>query len=119
MEWSGVERETGVEPATLSLGKYEGMIAGVNSDSQPVGTIRTDDDASSQRSPPEATIRQNFASPLLPDFSASLTVKEVATRLRVCTATIYRLCTTGALRHFRVGACIRIRKEDLTAYQAR
>jgi excisionase family DNA binding protein len=56
---------------------------------------------------------------LLPDFSASLTVKEVAVRLRVCTATIYRLCTTGELRHFRVGASIRIREKDLAAYQVR
>jgi excisionase family DNA binding protein len=53
---------------------------------------------------------------LLPDFSTSLTVKVVATRLRVCTATIYRLCTTGELPHFRVGATIRIREEDLRAF---
>ncbi|TMA85203.1 MAG: helix-turn-helix domain-containing protein [Deltaproteobacteria bacterium] len=34
---------------------------------------------------------------MLPDFSTSLTVKEVAARLRVCTATVYRLCTAGRL----------------------
>jgi len=56
---------------------------------------------------------------LLPDFSASLTVKDVAARLRVCTATVYRLCAAGQLRHLRVGAAIRIREEDLAAYQAR
>jgi excisionase family DNA binding protein len=56
---------------------------------------------------------------LLPDFAASLTVKEVAARLRVCTATVYRLCADGELRHFRVGAAIRIGEEDLAAYQAR
>jgi excisionase family DNA binding protein len=56
---------------------------------------------------------------LLPDFSASLSVKEVAARLRVCTATIYRLCTSGELPHFRVGASVRIREADLVAFQAR
>jgi excisionase family DNA binding protein len=56
---------------------------------------------------------------LLPDFSASLTVKEVAVRLHVCTATIYRLCANGELRHFRVGAVIRIREADLRAFCSR
>jgi excisionase family DNA binding protein len=56
---------------------------------------------------------------LLPDFSPSLTVKEVAVRLRVCTATIYRLCANGQLRHFRVGAVIRIREADLRVFCSR
>jgi len=68
---------------------------------------------------PIAGFSKNFASPLLPDFSASLSVKEVASRLRVCTATIYRLCAAGELRHFRVGASIRIREDDLAGYQTR
>jgi len=114
-----MERETGFEPATLSLGKYESGIAVVNSTSQPVVNIQIDDDAPSQRTPLETTIRKDFASPLLPDFSTSLTVKEVAARLRVCTATIYRLCISGELHHFRVGASVRIRQADLVAFQAR
>ncbi len=114
-----MERETGVEPATLSLGKYESGIAGVNNASQPVGNIQIKVDASSRRSPLEATIRKDFASPLLPDFRPSLTVKEVAAWLRVCTATVYRRCAAGELPYFRVGASIRIRQEDLAAFQAR
>ena len=114
-----MERETGFEPATLSLGKYERGIAAVNSTSQPVGKIQIDNDAPSQRTPLETTIRKDFASPLLPDFSASLTVKEVATLLRVCTATVYRLCTSRELQHFRVGATIRIREADLRAFCCR
>ena len=114
-----MERETGIEPATLSLGKYESGIAGVNKASQAVVTTRSADDAPLQPTPPEATIRKDFASPLLPDFAASLTVKEVAARLRVCTATVYRLCAAGELRHFRVGAAIRIGEDALAAYQAR
>jgi hypothetical protein len=34
----------------------------------------------------------------------------------VAPATIYRLCTTGELPHFRVGAAIRIREQDLAAF---
>ena len=111
-----MERETGFEPATLSLGKYESGIAGVNKASQAVVTTRSADDAPFQRNPPEATFSKNFASPSLPDFSTSLTVKEVAARLQVCTAKVYRLCTTSELRHFRVGASIRIREEELRAF---
>ena len=58
-----MERETGFEPATLSLGKYESGIAVVNSTSQPVVNIQIDDDAPSQRTPLETTIRKDFASP--------------------------------------------------------
>ncbi|MGE5047709.1 MAG: helix-turn-helix domain-containing protein [Deltaproteobacteria bacterium] len=39
--------------------------------------------------------------------------------LRVCTATVYRLCATGALRHFRVGESIRIREGDLRAFRCK
>ena len=114
-----MERETGFEPATPSLGKYESGIAGVNNASQLVGNIQIDDDAPSQRTPWEATIRKDFAFPLLPDLSASLTVKEVAARLRVCASTIYRLCPTVELPHFRIGASIRLREAHLRAFCCR
>ena len=114
-----LERETGFEPATLSLGKVAGAVAGLTRDSQPVADPRLEPAASIQRISSGASLSKDFASPLLPDFSTSLTVNEVAARLRVCTATVYRLCTAGELPHFRVGAVIRIREEDLAAYQAR
>jgi excisionase family DNA binding protein len=114
----GLERETGIEPATLSLGKYESGIAAGRKASQAIVTTRSADDTPFQPTPPEAAIRRDFASPLLPDLSASLTVKEVAARLRVCTATVYRLCTTGELSHFRVGASIRIREKDLVSFRS-
>jgi excisionase family DNA binding protein len=40
-------------------------------------------------------------------------VKEASILLRVCTATIYKLCASGELPHFRIGASIRIRRQDL------
>jgi excisionase family DNA binding protein len=47
-----------------------------------------------------------------------LTVKEVAEQLGVCTATVYRLCESGALPHVRIVQSIRIRPADLKAFLA-
>jgi excisionase family DNA binding protein len=41
-------------------------------------------------------------------MSGVLAVREVAKRLRLSTATVYRLCSTGALAHFRVMNSIRV-----------
>jgi len=45
-----------------------------------------------------------------------LTVREVATRLAVCSATVYALCERGELRHVRVSSAIRIHPTDLEAF---
>ena len=45
-----------------------------------------------------------------------LTVREVATRLRLSTATIYRLCESGRLDHVRVSNAIRVAEADLRAF---
>jgi len=45
-----------------------------------------------------------------------LTVREVAKKLRICTATVYKLCDRGELRHVRVLQAIRIERGDLTAF---
>jgi excisionase family DNA binding protein len=117
--WGLIGAGNRFEPATLSLGKSESGIAAGHNASQAVGTTRSAADAASHPDPSEATIRKDFASPLLPDLAASLTVKEVASLLRICTATVYRLCTTGELPHLRVGATIRIRQADLAALGCR
>jgi excisionase family DNA binding protein len=39
-------------------------------------------------------------------------VREVASALRVCTATIYSLCERGKLPHSRIGTVIRISSTD-------
>lgn len=48
-----------------------------------------------------------------------LTVREVAERLGVCTATVYSLCERGELAHLRVSNAIRIEPAALDAYLAR
>jgi excisionase family DNA binding protein len=45
-----------------------------------------------------------------------LTAKEVATRLRVCTATVYKLCASGALPHVRVLNAVRVATDDLERF---
>jgi excisionase family DNA binding protein len=55
----------------------------------------------------------------LPGVSESLmTVREVATRLLVSTATVYALCDRGDLPHLRVSNAIRIVASDLAAFIA-
>ena len=47
-----------------------------------------------------------------------LKVAEVAKKLGVCNATVYRLCESGALSHVRVVNSIRVRPKDLAEYVA-
>lgn len=49
-------------------------------------------------------------------------VRQVAERLQIAEATVYQLCATRQLRHFRVGTgrgTIRIREEDLDEFLGR
>jgi excisionase family DNA binding protein len=45
-----------------------------------------------------------------------MTVREVAARLRVCTATVYILCESGKLVHVRLNNAIRVAENDLRRY---
>jgi excisionase family DNA binding protein len=47
-----------------------------------------------------------------------LSVKEVAVRLGVCTATVYGLVERGELAHVRVANAIRVAPADLAAFIA-
>ena len=48
-----------------------------------------------------------------------LGVREVADRLKVCTATVYKLCASGALEHVRVLNSIRVTEEAVHAFITR
>lgn len=62
-----------------------------------------------------ATVSQAPAAlPALPE--QLLTVRDVATRLGVCPATVYKLATTGRLTTIRVGESIRCHPRDLAEY---
>ena len=45
-----------------------------------------------------------------------LTVREVAARLRLSTATVYRICSAGELSHVRVSNTIRVPESGLCDY---
>jgi excisionase family DNA binding protein len=47
-----------------------------------------------------------------------LTVREVADRLAVCTATVYTLCKRGRLRFIRVSGSIRLDPRSVEAFLA-
>ena len=57
-----------------------------------------------------------FAAPVLQGF---LTVREVAARLSVSTATVYKLCARGELAYVRIFGAIRVASDDLAALIAR
>ena len=83
--------------------------------SQCIVTPRNSEGRRSQPSQPITAFRRPFATPLLrtidgqpSELPGLLTVQEAAEALRVCRATIYRLCAAGKLPHIRVSNAIRI-----------
>jgi excisionase family DNA binding protein len=72
------------------------------------------------QAPPPAAGNYRSASSRLRALPGSverlLTVREVAERLGVCTATIYGLCERNELPHVRVSNAIRIRPADVEVF---
>jgi excisionase family DNA binding protein len=60
--------------------------------------------------------RQSGFKVVRPEAGVLLTVREVAARLSVSTATVYGLCERGEFAHVRVSGAIRVRREDLEAF---
>ena len=114
-ETTGLERETGVEPATLSLGKGIDPFVGRCRHSQPVATLIDSPSDSFHSVASRASFCSPFAAPVLQGF---LTVREVAALLCVSRASVYKLCAAGDLPHVRVLGAIRIASPDLAAFVA-
>jgi excisionase family DNA binding protein len=85
----------------------------------------------SSASPSEAALAEDFAPILLPEIAPTtkprspgtggdrlLSVNEVARRLDVCSATVYKLCARGMLPHMRVLNAVRISPHDLEGFIA-
>jgi excisionase family DNA binding protein len=107
-----LERETGFEPATLSLGKRSGVLAADSTASQAVANPHDSGSGEVHSVPLLAPFCRPFAAPVLHDF---LTVRQVAARLSVSTATVYKLCATNQLRYVRVLGAIRVAPGALAA----
>jgi excisionase family DNA binding protein len=124
----GPVRDAGVEPAAFGFGGEGGSSPSVTSPSQAVGTIAGAGTAAVQPVHPFAGVRKPFAAPLLQaptparlrarpgEAERLLTVREVAHRLSISAATVYRLCERGELPHVRVSNALRVRLADLEAF---
>ena len=112
----GLERETGVEPATLSLGKRIGRFVGACRHSQAVARIGASRSGELHSVSFGTRFCRSGAGPVLQGF---LSVRDVAAQLRVSTATVYKLCAARELPHVRVLGAIRIAPDDLAAFVER
>ena len=128
----------GFEPTTSCTQISDGTVAGSSSGSQPSVIVRDRSRVTVQSSQPLADFRKRFDTPVLPGGRGKrseqptspslrllqaarvslLTAKEVAARLRVCTATAYKLCASGALPHVRVLNAVRVVEGDLERFVA-
>ena len=91
---------------------------------QPVGNPGGDLTAAVHPLAPDGTVTTPHGAPVVRKFEGVvgaarlLTVREVAERLAVCTATVYALCERGEIRHLRVSNAIRVHPDDLEAFIA-
>jgi len=116
----------GFEPTTPGSGVREKTSQGVAGGSKPSRIQQVADGDPSRGSPGFAPNIRSFGAIVVQDAEAGgsgsrpvgpyLTVREVAARLRVCTATAYRLCDTGKLAHIRVSNAVRVSTEALRKY---
>src|SRR6266568_9204203 len=106
-----LERETGFEPATLSLGRRRTPPAPGRTRPQGPATTALGDKPDPHRPQQAAASSPKFRATLGATVQAvlrarfgqvELTVGAVAERLRVSTATVYSLCRRGELEHHRI-----------------
>jgi excisionase family DNA binding protein len=111
-----LERETGFEPATLSLGTVFTESPTTCKDVQPFAIPADPVSDAVQRSRENPLLFEDFATPLLRSRravgaavpGAFLTVREAARRLKVSTATVYKACARGEMPCVRVVNVLRI-----------
>ena len=137
-----VERETGFEPATLSLGNTLTQSASAPDGSQILRTGENGRQESQSEGPPAfqalstdvgrpnpgvARVLRPESPPAAPRGALRvvpgvravlLTVQAVAARLGVSKATVYKLADRGALPHVRVGTALRFVPAALAAFEA-
>jgi excisionase family DNA binding protein len=96
---------------------HESQSAGLSNDSQCLETLHL---ARAMLSPEFADIRSEVNAPVMQEIGSEaaclrlLTVKQVAARLQVSTATVYALCERGALAYVRVSThSIRIDEREV------
>ncbi len=114
---------TGFEPVTFGfVGGSGGDPAGANP-SQSIGNTHLTREGEVQGSQLSTGLFKNSATQVLPDLrlvdggrDRLLSVRQVAERLGMSTATIYSLVEREELAHVRVSNAIRVRPVDLDAF---
>ncbi len=122
-------RHRGFEPLTYGSGGGRTALPAVSSASQASGIVGPAEPAQVHPSQGIAPIRTPFVTPVLQASGRSsagglaadeagrlLSVRDVARRLGVSTATVYALCETGGIAHVRVMNAIRVAPEDVVAF---
>jgi hypothetical protein len=109
-----------IRTCDIRLPKPGEGVAGGDSGAQVVGSIGAGSGGGVQRVQADAGFSKSFAAPVLPGVEGEklLSVRDVAGRLGVCTATVYKLCERGKLAHVLVLTTIRIRSVDLVSFIA-
>jgi excisionase family DNA binding protein len=119
-------RPAGIEPAAPGLEALEKTSQCVAGGSKSLQIQRVAEGAFSRASPEKAPDSRSFGAIVVQAERAGgsgsatigpyLTVREVAARLHVCTATVYSLCESGGLALARLNNAIRIGEADLRRY---
>jgi len=111
---------TGFEPAVFAFGVESERFPDDPRESLDVVFPRKSDPAHSLPSRSIPAEHGNFGAPVVHGKAASrrvksylLTVREVASLLRVGRARVYSLCERGQLAHIRIGASIRIHRAEV------
>ncbi len=117
---------TGFGPATTCTPRNPGGRPTVTSPLQPIVNTRVSSPGVVQPSHPVPQDTKIFAAslllgstPVVPVASGPgrlLTVREVAERLGVCRATVYRLCERGTLPHIRISNAVRVKEAALERF---
>jgi len=130
---TSVERDTGLEPATFSLGMGIRTVGDASTPLQAVGMIEEPSKRDLQAVGTRAPIEGNCVPIVSPENQLKggggssrgtsrdqplLSVKEVACQLGIATATVYGLCAERRLAHVRILNGIRVAKSDLDAFIA-
>jgi excisionase family DNA binding protein len=121
-------RHRGFEPLTYGSGVGRPPLGARSKKSQVGGNIRTRTTGKIQRSHPLAAFSSPLVTPLLQGPTRLrvvegrrdrlLSVRQVAQRLSVSTATVYALVTRGDLPHIRVANAIRVAPRALWTFMA-
>jgi excisionase family DNA binding protein len=110
---SGREDSNLRHSAPKALSGESQRLTSVSNDSE---SFESDPEFQSQDRRRNETFAGDLLRPYYGGESRMLGVRDVAERLRVCTATVYKLCASGALEHVRVLNSIRVNEGALRTF---